>query len=98
VSARTIDPTWSKLTGGALGSLVCIAVFTPWGRHAPCPVRPGMPAGCDGPWTNILGWDFYGAFPVWVPLFAALAGFAIGWFLVALLERLVHGEKASALG
>jgi hypothetical protein len=98
----TARRTWTKMTGGIVGSLICVAVFTPWGSHAPCPARPGrLGPICEGTrtWTNLLGWDFHASsFPVAVLILSGLAGFAIGWFLVALAESLLHREKARALG
>lgn len=46
----------AKLVGGLVWSLASIALFTPWFRHAPCP----MPGGCDGPLTKTFGWEFQG--------------------------------------
>lgn len=79
-----------KIVGGLVWSVVSIAVFTPWFRHAPCPVQV-----CDAPWTNALGWEFQGAFPYWVPGLAGLVGFAVGWAVVTILQR-VLGRRASA--
>jgi hypothetical protein len=100
MSEGRVDWLWRKIAAGVVGAFAFVIVFTPWERHAPCPVRRGVPTPvrCDGPWTNILGWDFHGAFPIWVPLVAALLGFAVGWFVVSLVESLVRREKASALG
>jgi hypothetical protein len=67
-----------------------IAVFTPWFRHAPCP----FPRACEAPWSNILGWEFRGGFPFWVPILAGSIGFTVGWMIVAVLQRL--RERPSA--
>jgi hypothetical protein len=89
---RVASPTRvpAKLIGGLVWSLLGTAVFTPWFRHAPCP----LPNGCDAPWSNILGWEFRGGFPFWVPIVAGSIGFAIGWMIVAVLQR--PRERASA--
>ncbi len=82
---RAPSPSWvlAKLICGFVWSLLSIAVFTPWFRHAPCP----LPNGCNAPWSNILGWEFRGGFPFWVPIVAGSIGFAVGWLLVAVLQR-----------
>jgi hypothetical protein len=50
-----------KLVGAIVGMLATVGLFTPWMRHTPCPARPGVGSvGCDGPWTNVLGWEFHG--------------------------------------
>jgi hypothetical protein len=89
---RAPSRSWvpAKLIGGLVWSLLGIALFTPWFRHAPCP----LPNGCDAPWSNILGWEFRGGFPLWVPIAAGSIGFAVGWMIVAVLQR--PREHASA--
>jgi hypothetical protein len=72
----------AKVIGGLVWSLMSIAVFTPWFRHAPCP----FPGACEAPWSNILGWEFSGGFPLWVPIVAGAIGFAVGWMIVAVLQ------------
>lgn len=80
---RAPSPSWvpAKLMGGLVWSLLSVAVFTPWFRHAPCPVQV-----CDAPWSNILGWEFQGGFPFWVPIVAGTIAFAVGWMIVAVFQ------------
>lgn len=84
--------SWStaNLVGGVLSAVMSICVFTPWFRHAPCPAVRGLAGGCDAPWRNVLGLEFHGAFPYWVPVLAGLLGFVAGWTVVALVRAVVR--------
>jgi hypothetical protein len=84
----------AKVASGIVWSLLSVAVFTPWFRHAPCPAR----IECEAPWSNILGWEFEGAFPYWIPVTAALAGFAIGWAVVTLLQHVPQQAAFASRG
>jgi hypothetical protein len=89
---------WARVAGAMAGMALSVAAFAPWLRQATaCPARPGFPPRCDAPWTNLVGWEFHGAYPFWAWFASAIVGLVLGWWLVALAESVVHLSRSRSL-